>query len=90
MPLRVLALPCLALAWVLVLPAAASAEERLAASCPAYPSHLRAARAALARGDRVAATSALRRAQSALESCLREEAVGRSLLAAHDPSAHEG
>ena len=79
-----------ALGWLLLMPAAARAGETLATSCPAYPAHLYAARAALVRGDRVAATSELQRAQSALESCLREEAAGRSLLAADDTSRHEG
>jgi hypothetical protein len=79
-----------ALGWLLLMPAAARAGETLATSCPAYPAHLHAARAALVRGDRVAATSELRRAQSALESCLHEEAAGQSLLAEHDTSRHDG
>src|SRR5207249_135204 len=51
-----------ALGWLLLMPAAARAGETLATSCPAYPAHLYAARAALVRGDRVAATGELRRA----------------------------
>jgi len=79
-----------ALGWLLLMPAAARAGETLATSCPAYPAHLYAARAALVRGDRVAATGELRRAQSALEWCLREEAAGRSLLAEHHTSRQDG
>ena len=78
-----------ALGWLLLMPGAARAGETLTTSCPGYPAHLHAARAALVRGDRVAATSELQRAQSALESCLREEAAGRSLLAEHDTSRHD-
>ena len=64
-------------------------DERLAARCPAYPAQLRVARAALARGDRSAAAGALRRAQEALASCIREEAAARSLLAAHLLPTHQ-
>ena len=79
-----------ALGWLLLMPAAARSGETLTTSCPGYPAHLHAARSALVRGDRVAAVSELRSAESALESCLREEAAGRSLLAAHDTSRHDG
>ena len=58
-------------------------DHSLIASCPAYPSHLRAAREHLARGDRTGAVAELRRADEALQSCLREEAAGASLLAGH-------
>jgi len=79
-----------ALGWLLLMPAGARGGEALTTSCPGYPAHLHAARAALVRGDRVAAMSELRSAESALESCLREEAAGRSLLAVHDTSRHDG
>ena len=46
----------------------------VAESCPAYRTHLRTARACLARGDRGATLIELQRAQQALESCLRDDA----------------
>jgi len=64
-------------------PASAGAES-VAATCPAYPAHLRAARERLARGDPPGAIAELHRADQALASCLREEAAGGSLFARHD------
>ena len=74
--------------WLLSLPLSVTAESGLATSCPAYPTHLVAARAALVRGDRTTAASELRNARAALESCLREEAAGHSLLALQDTGHH--
>ncbi len=45
----------------------------VAETCPAYRTHLRKARASLTRGDRSATLTELKRAQEALESCLRDE-----------------
>ena len=67
----------LAVGFLLVVPAVTPAVAEggsVAKSCPAYRTHLRTARAYLARGDRVATLSELQRAQRALESCLREDA----------------
>lgn len=63
--------------------AASSAAEpsAMAGRCPGYRAHLQSAQAALARGDRAQAVAALRKAQDALRSCIREEAGGASLLA---------
>ena len=80
----------LALAVLLAAPLTAHGEDRIAACCPGYPAHLRAVRAALVRGDQHAALTELKAAQSALASCLREEAAGRSLLARHVMSIHQG
>lgn len=80
----------LALAVLVAAPLTAHGEDSIAACCPGYPAHLRAARAALVRGDQQAALTELKDAQSALASCLREEAAGRSLLARHVRSAHQG
>ncbi len=54
----------------------AAQELPLAASCPAYVTHLRSARESLERGDRAGAVAALRQAQEALATCLREAAQG--------------
>src|SRR5947207_9858884 len=51
-----------------------SRAESVAARCPQYPTHLRIARDYLARGNQAAAVGELRRAEEALETCLREEA----------------
>ena len=59
------------------------ADASLAERCPAYPSHLRVARAYLAEGKRGAALAELRLADYALRSCLRDEAAGGSLIAGH-------
>ena len=83
-------LAVLALAVLVAAPVMAHGEDSIAACCPGYPAHLRAARAALVRGDQQAALTELKDAQSALASCLREEAAGRSLLARHVRSAHQG
>ena len=80
----------LALGILLLAPVVARAEDSIAAQCPGYPAHLRAARTALQRGDRPTAVAELRSAQGVLESCLREEAAGRSLLAQHVTSVHQG
>jgi hypothetical protein len=45
----------------------------VAETCPAYRTHLRNARVCLTRGDRSATLMELKRAQDALESCLRDE-----------------
>jgi hypothetical protein len=55
------------------------------ASCPGYVTHLRSARAYLAKGDRASAVVELRQAEQALDSCARGEARG-SLVAAYSPS----
>jgi len=60
-----------------------SRAESVAARCPQYPTHLRTARDYLARGNQAAAVGELRLAEEALETCLREEAAGSSLLARH-------
>ena len=57
------------------------ADESLAQRCPAYPSHLRIARAYIAQGKRAAAAAQLRLADEALSSCLRDEAASGSLIA---------
>jgi hypothetical protein len=75
---------------LLLAPVAVRGEGSLATSCPGYPAHLRAARTALGRGDRPTALAELRNAQAVLESCLREQAAGRSLLAHQPTSIHEG
>ncbi len=80
----------LALALLLATPVTARADNSIAASCPGYPIHLRAARTALLRGDRRVALVELREAQGALASCLREEATGRSLLARRVTLVHQG
>jgi len=59
------------------------ADASIAARCPAYPSHLRVARAYLAEGKRAAALVELRLADDALRSCLRDEAAGGSVIAGH-------
>jgi len=59
------------------------ADASLAERCPAYPSHLRVARAYLAEGRRAAALAELRLADDALRSCLRDQAAGGSLIAGH-------
>ena len=48
---------------------AAETESTTPGSCPGYVSHLRSARTYLARGDRKAATTELRQAEQALDSC---------------------
>ena len=68
---------------IAIAPKCAGAES-VAASCPAYPAHLRSAREHLARGDRKGAVDELHRADEALASCLREEAGGGSLLAEYE------
>jgi len=75
---------------LLLTPVAVRGEDSIARYCPSYPAHLRAARMALGTGDRQTAVAELRNAQAALESCLREEAAGRSLLAQRVTSSHEG
>ncbi len=45
----------------------------VAETCPAYRTHLRKARVCLVHGDRTATLMELKRAQDALESCLRDE-----------------
>jgi len=59
---------------VLLSGSARAERGSVAESCPAYRTHLRTARTYLVRGDRGATLSELRRAQEALESCLREDA----------------
>lgn len=80
----------LVLSVLLAAPLVARAGGSPATYCPGYPTHLRAARVALVRGDREAALSELRDAQAALASCLREEAAGRSLLARHVTLLQDG
>jgi len=79
-------LPGIAVSLILavVIAAMPAAAESIAASCPAYPAHLRAARDRLARGDRNGAVQELHRADDALASCLREEAAGGGLFAGHE------
>ena len=55
------------------------------ASCLGYVTHLRSARAYLAKGDRASAVVELRQAELALDSCARGEALG-SLIGANDPA----
>jgi hypothetical protein len=74
----------------LLAPVVARGEESIATCCPGYPAHLRAARTALQHGDRPTAVAELKNAQAVLESCLREEAAGRSLLAQHVRLIHQG
>lgn len=62
-------------------PVAAEATS-LAARCPAYGVHLRAARGYLERGHRLPALVELRRAREALAACDREEADQGGLLSA--------
>jgi hypothetical protein len=66
---------------VLLAPAVAAADGTIATGCPAYPAHLHAARSALVRGDRKAAAAELRRAEAALEVCLRRDG-GETVFAA--------
>ena len=73
----------LALVSVGVAASPSLADRSLAQRCPAYPSHLRVARAYLAEGKRAAALVELRLADDALRSCLGGEAAGGSLLAGH-------
>ncbi len=73
----------LALVSVCVTALPSLADASLAGRCPAYPSHLRVARAFLAEGKRAAALAELRLADDALRSCLRDEAAGSSLIAEH-------
>jgi hypothetical protein len=72
-----------ALVSVCVTPSPSLADAAIAERCQAYPSHLRVARAYLAEGKRAAALAALRLADDALRSCLRDEAAGGSLIAGH-------
>ena len=53
----------------------------VAAGCPNYQAHLRSARTALEHGDRTGAAAELRRAQKALECCMRENAGENGLAA---------
>ena len=55
---------------------------RAADVCPAYGTALRAARDALARGDRTQALADLQRAKAALQACGRDEARKPSVVAA--------
>jgi len=73
----------MALVSVGVAASSSLADESFAERCPAYPSHLRVARAYLAEGKRAAALVELRLADDALRSCLRDEAAGGSLIAGH-------
>jgi len=70
--------------WFVVGPARAEVGTA-PASCPGYVTHLRSARAYLAKGDRTSAVVELRRAEQALDSCARGEALG-SLIGANDPA----
>jgi len=70
--------------WLVVSPARAEVGTS-PASCPGYVTHLRSARAYLAKGDRTSAVVELRQAEQALDSCARGEAKG-SLVAANGPS----
>ena len=84
----------MALAVIGLVPLIASslalADESVAGRCPAYPSHLRVARAYLAQGKRAAALAELRLAEETLRTCLREEAAGGSLFAGHVRSIEAG
>ena len=73
-----------AAAWFVVGPARAEVGTA-PANCPGYVTHLRSARAYLAKGDRTSAVVELRRAEQALDSCARGEALG-SLIGANDPA----
>ncbi len=53
----------------------------VAETCPAYRTHLRKARVCLTHGDRTATLMELKRAQDALESCLRDEGGDVALAA---------
>lgn len=59
----------------------AKAETPVSTACPAYVATLRLARTHLERGDRGEAVAALRSAQEALATCIREGA-GETALAA--------
>ena len=61
--------------------------RRPADACPAYGAALRAARDALARGDRAQALADLQRAKAALQACGRDEARKPSVVAALSRSA---
>ena len=74
----------MAATWLVVSPARAEVGTP-PASCPGYVTHLRSARAYLAKGDRTSAVVELRQAEQALDSCARGEAQG-SLVAANSPS----
>jgi hypothetical protein len=80
---RAMALGVVALVSVCASASASLADASLAERCPAYPSHLRVARAYLVEGKRTAALAELRLADDALRSCLRDEAAGGSLIAGH-------
>lgn len=64
------------------IPESATAEGTTAAGrCPRYRAYLLSARAHLEHGDRAGAVAELRRAEEALEGCVREEAAGANGLA---------
>jgi len=69
--------------WFVVGPARAEVGTP-PASCPGYVTHLRSARAYLAKGDQASAVVELRQAEQALDSCARGEAPG-SLVAGNSP-----
>ncbi len=74
----------MAATWLVVSPARAEVGTS-PASCPGYVTHLRSARAYLAKGDRTSAVVELRQAEQALDSCARGEVQG-SLVATNSPS----
>ncbi len=72
--------------WLAATPVgAAEGSEPVAAHCPAYADHLRAAKAYLENADRGNATAELRLARDALRACAREDDE-ETALAAAEPS----
>src|SRR2546428_10878762 len=66
----------MAATWLVVSPARAEVGTS-PASCPGDVTHLRSARAYLAKGDRTSAVVELRQAEKALDSCTRGEVRGK-------------